>query len=183
MSRWFPHRAYAHVTTISVTILKRLCMFLGFFWFFLLTSLGRKIQIADNAENMLCINVACHSNGVFFFTWLLFGNPGIVQCVIFFSSWRADVHTFLPNSRRWHCLFLRFCLGILSFFFCEGNMYIVQIKKCSNVMTNKSERKDGLPQKQKQKAVFILCGFYITWSSVAGFISDKTLHNLRELAE
>lgn len=46
------------------------------------------------------------------------------------------------------------------FCFCEGNMYIVQIKKCSNVMTNKSERKDGLSQKQKKKKLFF---FFTLW--------------------
>lgn len=45
------------------------------------------------------------------------------------------------------------------FFFpilCEGNVYIMLEKTCSNVIANKQEREDGLSFKQKLLSVFCL---------------------------
>lgn len=133
-------------------------------------SLWRKFQI-DNAENMLCVNVACHSNGVFFFFFVFFYLASFWQpwyCAMCLKKKKNSYFLLIVTSWCIH-VFAEFEKTTFSFImllfgdfcFCEGNMYIVQIKKCSNVMTNKSERKDGLSQKQKKKKLFFF--FYSLW--------------------
>lgn len=70
-------------------------------------SLWRKFQI-DNAENMLCVNVACHSNGVFFFFFVFFYLASFWQpwyCAMCLKKKKKQ----LFSSHRDELMYTRFC--------------------------------------------------------------------------
>lgn len=77
------------------------------------------------------------------------------------------------------------CLEVVFFFpiLCEGDMYIVLEKTCSNVMKNKQERQDGLSLKQKLVQWFLSHRAQSSNNSEGVKKKKREIHTLEKMAE
>lgn len=190
---------YTHIMKITVTIPKDFVFSVCFHLLekVLLLIMMNMLCVMWRVIQMMCFSLASLT------TWyraMCYNSMWVSMLLfIFFSLWWGDVHihatkTFVkcipqrqgevalchaltPKSKRFFFFCIPLMLGIF-FSLCEGNMYIVQKKKCSNVMTNKQERKDGLSLKQKLFFSVVLYNLKLYSQEL-----EKTFNTLREMAE